>query len=253
MLSIICSAHLPQLNAAVYQRHIPSLKMDLTIFDPFWIHHYGQLNATEELHILHNGINHLRPLPGYQYTKLCVLGITPPDTVWMETVGFPLLRQLVLYGPKTRTLVSPQLIRLSQHSAFPQIRELGLLNWPRYTPPDAPSWSIMPLILAIADQLRLVETIRCADSFIEGECLVALVGRLMDTTTNQSPSKLKVVIVDCCSGITRRDCELIVASVEKLIVLVATRKRAIFGHFPDCSPVCVAKPIYSFQTYALPS
>jgi hypothetical protein len=78
----------------------------------------------------------------------------------------------------------------------------------------------MPLILAIADQLRLLETIRCADSFIEGECLVTLVKRLTDTTTNQSPSKLKKVIVDCCSGITRRDCELIAASVEKRIVYV---------------------------------
>jgi hypothetical protein len=219
-LSIICCAHLPQLDTTVHQRRLPSLKMDLITFEPFGIEWYGHSQATEELHILHNGINHLRQHPGFQYEKLRVLGITPPDNVWMETVGFPLLRQLVLYGPKTRTLVSPQLIKLSQHPDIPRIRELGLLNWPRYTPPDALSWSIMPLILAIADQLRLVETIRCADSFIEGECLVALVKRLTDATTNQSPSKLKVVIVDCCSGITRHDCELITASVEKLIVYV---------------------------------
>jgi hypothetical protein len=152
--------------------------------------------------------------------KLNVLGITPPDNVWIEALRFPLLRQFVLYGPKTRTLVSPQLTELSKHLDFTLITELGLLNWPMYTPPKEPSWSIMPLILTIVDKLRLVETIRCADSFIEGECLVTLVKLLTDTMTNQSPSKLKMVIVDCCSGITRHDCELVVASVEKLVVYV---------------------------------
>jgi hypothetical protein len=222
-ITIICSAHLPRLDTNLSsQRHpeVTSLKMDLTTFDSFWIIHYGHSSFTEELHVRHNGVNQLMRHPGFEYSKLRVLGITPPDNVWIEAVRFPLLQQLVLYGPKIRTVGSPELIKLSQHPDFPQVRELSLLNWPMYTPPNAPSWSIMPLILAIADKLRLVETIRCADSFIEGECLVTLVKLLMDTTANQSPSKLKTVIVDRCSGITQRDCELIAASVEKLVVYV---------------------------------
>jgi hypothetical protein len=219
-ITIICSAHLPQLNTNLYMRQVTSLKMDLTTFSSFGINYYGHICFVEELHILHNGVNHLLRHHGFEYYKLRVLGITPPDTVWVETVRFPLLRQLVLYGPKTQTLASPRLTKLSQHPCFHRISELSLLNWPMYTPPNAPSWSIMPLILAIADKLRLVETIRCADSFIEGECLVTLVKLLTDTTVNQTPSKLKMVIVDRCSGITQRDCELIAASVEKLVVYV---------------------------------
>jgi hypothetical protein len=218
--TIICSTHLPQLATSLCGRQATSLKMDLLTFDSFGINYYGYMQSLEELHIRHNGVNFLAQLGTAEGKKLRVLGITPPDNVWIETLRFPLLRQLVIYGPKTQTVATPQLLKLSQHPDFPRVRELGVLNWPMYTPPDAPSWSIMPLILAIADQLRLVETIRCANSFIEGECLVTLVKRLTDTTTNQSPSNLKMVVIDCCSGITRRDCELIAASVEKLVVYV---------------------------------
>jgi len=219
-LTIICSAHLRLLFANLYTVPVASLKMDLTTFNSFGINQFAHVDFVEELHILHNGVNRLAPHAPDSYKKLNVLGITPPEDVWMGSLRFPLLRQLVLYGPKTQTLTSPQLINLSQHPDFHRIRELGLLNWPMYTPRNGLSWSIIPLILAVADHLHLVETIRCVDSFIKGECLVTLVKRLTDTTANQSPSNLKTVIIDCCTGITRRDCELIAASVEKFIVYV---------------------------------
>ncbi|KIM21898.1 hypothetical protein M408DRAFT_333207 [Serendipita vermifera MAFF 305830] len=78
----------------------------------------------------------------------------------------------------------------------------------------------MPLILAISDKLRSVKVIRCVDSHIDGESLISLVSQLQKTGNNQINSKLSTVVIDCCTGITRVQCEQLAGLVEKLVIHV---------------------------------
>jgi hypothetical protein len=214
-------SRLLELNPSIHSKRpfLERLVMDLKDFEPFWVDCYFHERNLRELHVIHNGESAL-PERARRFLLLEVLGITPPDTEWLRIDRFPVLKHLVLHGPKNRAIISPSLVRLSQHASFHRIKNLEMQNWPLYKPTGTPPWSIMPLVLAIAEKLRHVEIIRCVNSFIEGECLVSLVKLLKDTNASQSPSRLNKVILDHCSGITRRDCEAIASSVEKLVVYV---------------------------------
>lgn len=221
-LTIISSENLPCLSPAFNHRSSPisTLKLDLTTFDDIGIGYYSNLLGVRELHIRHKGICTLQKYPAFESENLTVLGITPPDVVWIELVKLPVLHRLILYGPRSQTLEALSLASLVQHPDFHRVHELELQDWSRYTPANGASWTIIPLVLEIRDSLRMVEIIRCVDSFIEGECLVALVRLLKDTNANSIPSRLTTVVIDSCTGITRRDCEQIATLVEKLVVRV---------------------------------
>jgi hypothetical protein len=228
-LTIICPKPFCRPSMQLYGPIRPTqslkfLKMDLTAFTDISVEEYGPVGNLEQLHVLQDGISYLKRSYAAKptYLKLQILGLTPPDTdgPWIKDISLPSLKQLILYGPKSLTVGQPSLLGLAQHNDFHRIKELEFRNWPMYNPKGTPQWSIVPLILSIADHLRLVEIIRCVDSFIEGESLVTLVNLLINRNGNQTPSSLNKVIVDCCTGITRSDCEQIAEVLEKLVVQV---------------------------------
>lgn len=132
----------------------------------------------------------------------------------------PLLRLLILYGPKLHNIVAPSLFPLSEHPNFQNVVEFELRNWPIYKPTGTQEWSIMPIVLAIANNLRSIEIIRCIDSHIDGENFISLISQLKKTGDNQSPSEQKTIEIDCCTGITRMQCDQLATLVDKLVVHV---------------------------------
>ncbi|KIM22052.1 hypothetical protein M408DRAFT_29059 [Serendipita vermifera MAFF 305830] len=223
-LKIVRNSHLHGLQPEIHTRRSPPIErltLDLTSFDSFRIDYYFEATFIQEIHIIHNGSDTPQGRPA---SWLCpcleVLGITPPDTLWLENYRMPLLRLLILYGPKLHNIAASSLFPLSEHQDFQNAVEFELRHWPIYKPAGAQEWSIMLIVLAIANNLRSVEIIRCVDSHIDGENFISLISQLKKTGDDQNPSKLKTIDIDCCTGITRMQCDQLATLVDKLVVHV---------------------------------
>jgi hypothetical protein len=64
-----------------------------------------------------------------------------------------------------------------------------------------------------------IESLGCVDSVINGSELVKFVSGLKDTT-KATTSKLEHIVIDCCTGITRDQCDAVTALVGKMEVYV---------------------------------
>lgn len=195
------------------------LKFNLTNFHSFDIVGYLGPNL-QELHVYHNGVNTLsfndNPL---QLPKLKVLGITPPDTNFTDSLRLPRLAKIVIYGPKTTTINRLSLIRLTDGAHFKKIQELELRNWKNLKPNAGEEWGVMSILGEIVKQLRSISTLHFVDNQVDGNRLVDIISALKDTTQMED-SLLNKVVIDCCSGITRDDCEKIGTLVGKVEVFV---------------------------------
>jgi len=78
----------------------------------------------------------------------------------------------------------------------------------------------MPLVLNVADQLRGIETVRCVNSFIEGDRLVTLIKELKGNIEGQEPPRIRGVVINSCSGITQNDCDAMATCLEKLVIYI---------------------------------
>ncbi|KIM21891.1 hypothetical protein M408DRAFT_299763 [Serendipita vermifera MAFF 305830] len=65
--------------------------------------------------------------------------------------------------------------------------------------------------------MRSIVKLKCINSIIDGSSLVCLVKKLTSMEAS-STAALETVIIDCCSGVTREDCDAIRRLVKKMKV-----------------------------------
>ena len=202
------------------QPQLTYLKLDLTTFQPFDISGYLSPNLTE-FHLTHCGTNTLIENFGtVRLPKLKVLGVTPPDTNFTRHLKLPKLSNLILYGPKLSTIGIVSLAQFTVSSVFSTVRHLELRRWSLFTPSSGGQWSIMVILNDVVDTMRSIATLKCVDSYIDGRLLTDFVEALKNTSANMEGSLLETVVIDCCSKITRGDCEAIALLVGKTEVYV---------------------------------
>ncbi|KIM28719.1 hypothetical protein M408DRAFT_131809 [Serendipita vermifera MAFF 305830] len=201
------------------QPSLAYLRLNLTTFQPFDI--AGYLSPSlQELHIHHNGVNALSfSAASLQLPKLKVLGITPPDMTFTNSLRLPKLARIVLYGPKTLTIARVSLNQFANSEHFKRMRELELRDWKIFKRGSDDEWSVMNTFEEIVAQMRSISTLHLVDSHIDGTRLFDIIDTLKDTTQAED-SLMSEVVVDCCSGITRDECEAIANMVGKVEVCV---------------------------------
>ncbi|KIM28718.1 hypothetical protein M408DRAFT_329180 [Serendipita vermifera MAFF 305830] len=205
------------------QRSLAYLRLNLTTFQPFDVASYlGP--SLQELHIHHNGVNALSfSAASLQLPKLKVLGITPPDTGFTNSLRLPKLARIVLYGPKITTVNRVTLIASltqfvgSEH--FKRVRELELRDWKVFKPIGGDEWSVMSIFEEFVEEMHLISTLHLVDSYVDGTRLFDIIDTLMDTIQTEV-SMLNKVVVNFCSGITQEECEMISNIVAKVEVCV---------------------------------
>jgi hypothetical protein len=112
------------------------------------------------------------------------------------------------------------LTSLAGSPPFTKIREVELRSWSLFKPNGGDEWSIMAPLNEILEKMRSIVSLKCFDSYIDGGRLVGFVATLKDTVTNVKGSLLETVVIDCCSSITRDDCETVATMVGKMEVYV---------------------------------
>ena len=139
----------------------------------------------------------------------------PPDTGFVDLLVLQLLYKLIVYGPKRSNVQIISLIQLSNADNFKIARTLELQRWPLFRPKRTQKWDINQPISHIVENMHSIETWRIADSSIDGSKLLEVIQN-MKKETSTTGSKLETVMIDCCSGITRNQCEAIGQLVNKI-------------------------------------
>jgi hypothetical protein len=127
---------------------------------------------------------------------------------------------VVLYGPKLLTIAPISLMQLANSPVFRKVRDFELRSWSVFKPSGGEEWGVMLLLNEIVEKIRSIVTLKCVDSYIDGSRLVGLVATLKDTIANAEGSTLGTIVIDTCSGITRDDCEVVAAMMDKMEVYV---------------------------------
>jgi hypothetical protein len=201
------------------QTQVTCLKLDLNTAISFDMGAY-LIQSLQELHIKHRGSTTLlSPATPIRLPNLKVLGLTPTDTGFAQLIELPTLQTVILYGLKHVGDSFPSLAQFADIPSVQTIIKLELRDWVPPEDPPMPMWSIVTSLGEIIQKIRSVESLKCIDSFIQGARLVELITTLK-RPPNMVSSKLEHIVIDCCTGITRDQCDAIGQMVEKLEVCV---------------------------------
>ncbi|KAG8811217.1 hypothetical protein FRC17_002572 [Serendipita sp. 399] len=162
-------------------------------------------STLQVLRIRHTGVDNFPTLQSdVLLPHLRVLGITPLTKAIFEGVKAHSVQQLTLYGPKGTALVPPpwnSKIRLQL------VRILEFLDWarPRSVKGQA-GCEVVDAFCGWFPQMPEVTSLKFVDSYVDGE---RLLNHLKGWRDSNAPhiQKLKEITLDCCSGITRSECE----------------------------------------------
>jgi hypothetical protein len=216
-LEIIIKGHCIPVDSApsAIGQELVYLKLNMTTFEPFDLTTYLGPNL-EELHIRHDGMDSAsRSTTTLQLPQLKVLGVTPLDTDFANSLDLPALKKIILYGPRASEIPTLSLAQFADNPNFKSVRDIEVREWPLFKPKQEEEWCIMKLMGDIVEKMRSVESLRCVGSVIKGSELVKLVSALKDTTETTG-SKLEYVVLDCCTGITRDQSDEVSTLVGKL-------------------------------------
>ena len=206
------------LDLATRQPQVTILKLDMATFRPFNITQYLS-PSLQEVHITHDGLNSSLSTNQLHLPALKVLGVTPPDTGFVNSLVLPLLRKLILYGPKQSRVPIISLTQFSSTVNFKIARTLELRRWVLFRPPENHKWDITQPISDIVENILSFETLRIVDSAIDGSKLFKVIKNIKKET-RKTVSKLDTVVIHCCSGITRNQCDSIGQLVNKMEIYV---------------------------------
>ncbi|KIM22061.1 hypothetical protein M408DRAFT_324235 [Serendipita vermifera MAFF 305830] len=220
-LDIICKTqyHPPSLRLPEAQPQLTHLELHLKKFTSIDIAEYLVPNLIE-LHIVQSQTDIMSPPPiGLSLPKLKVLGVTPPNTGFACLLDLPMLEKVVLYGvQKSSPAVVMTLVHFANGIDLGRVRNLELRNWSysqRYW--GTFGQGAVGLITEVPDQMWSIVNLDCVESAIDGDSLVRLV---MSITEASTTTALETVIIDCCSGITRADCDAIWRLVTKMEIYI---------------------------------
>ncbi|KAG8799696.1 hypothetical protein FRC16_004566 [Serendipita sp. 398] len=178
-------------------------------------------STLQTLRILHSGQGLFPALQTSVFLpQLTTLEITPPLTSLFQSVNVVSLQHLTLYGPKGTATIAPTPppngSRLRLGTVF-QLEFRGWLNSTLVTRVTA--CSAVNTLRDWGAQMPRVKRLKFVDSHVDGAGLLELLKSWRSSTENSTWRGTEITI-DCCTGLTRSDCESLKEFVEKVKVFV---------------------------------
>jgi hypothetical protein len=178
------------------------------------------LESLEELYIL-QGISGSFPAleAGIQLPKVHTLGITPAAAVLLKNVEMARLRTLILHGSDNPDENIQAAEGDAADQAYRRLIRLEFRDWGNYdggnTNAGAVSW-----LEKTMSKMQGLQSIKFTDSFINGAALATFMDDAMRNNSGSMLKSLNEVTLSRVSGITRKQCDVLVELVPKLNIYV---------------------------------
>ncbi|KAG8823669.1 hypothetical protein FRC19_003379 [Serendipita sp. 401] len=174
------------------------------------------------LRILHSGQCRFLGVPASgRLPQLTTLEITPPLPSLFQSVNVRSLQHLTLYGPKGRATIAPTPPPNGSRLRLGTVVQLEFRSW--LNPILVTGLIACGAVTTLRDwgaQMPRVKRLKFVDSHVDGAGLLELLKSWRSSTENFTWPDLSEITLDCCTGLTRSDCESLKELVEKVNVFV---------------------------------
>ncbi|KAG8786860.1 hypothetical protein FRC15_010512 [Serendipita sp. 397] len=179
-------------------------------------------STLQTLQIRHSGQG---PFPAVQTSirlpQLTTLGVTPPLTSLFQAVNVHSLQQLTLYGPKGTATIAPTPPPNGSQLHLGTVVRLEFRYW--LNPTLITGLIACGAVNTLRDwgrQMPRVKTLKFVASHVDGKGLLELLKNWRSGVGSPIWPGLSEITIDCCTGLTRSDCESLKGFVEKVNVFV---------------------------------
>ncbi|KAG8758333.1 hypothetical protein FRC14_000234 [Serendipita sp. 396] len=178
-------------------------------------------STLQVLRIRHSGESQLPSVQGsICLPRLGVLGVTPPAASLFQAVDACRVQQLVLYGPRRTATVAPTSPAGNSKIRLQPVRYLEFRSW---LPPGwisgVRSCDVVVTFLDWVKQMPQVRKLKFVDSHVDGRRLLNLLRSWRVLEDSTGPQQWEITL-DCCTGITRYECDELKGLVKKINVFV---------------------------------
>ncbi|KAG8752752.1 hypothetical protein FRC14_006738 [Serendipita sp. 396] len=179
-------------------------------------------STLQTLQIRHSGQS---PFPAVQTSvllpQLTTLEVTPPLTRLFQAVNVRSLQQLTLYGPKGTATIAPTPPPNGSRLRLETVVQMEFRSW--LNPILVTGLTACGAVNTLRDwgaRMPRVRSLKFVDSHVDGVGLLDLLKSWRSSTESSTWPDLSEITIDCCTGLTRSDCESLKEFVEKVNVFV---------------------------------
>ncbi|KAG8833416.1 hypothetical protein FRC18_003664 [Serendipita sp. 400] len=174
------------------------------------------------LRILHNGQGLFPAVQtNTRLPQLTTLEVTPPLTSLFQAVNVRSLQQLTLYGPKGTATIAPIPPPNGSQLRLETVVQLEFRSWLNpilFT--GLTACGAVTTLRGWGTQMPRVKRLKFVDSHVDGNGLLELFKSWRSNVESPIWPELSEITIDCCTGLTRSDCESLEEFVEKVNVFV---------------------------------
>ncbi|KAG8833415.1 hypothetical protein FRC18_003663 [Serendipita sp. 400] len=153
--------------------------------------------------------------------QLTTLEVTPPLTSLFQAVNVRSLQQLTLYGPKGTATIAPTPPPNGSRLRLETVVQLEFRSWLKSKlVTRVTACGAVTTLRGWGTQMPRVKRLKFVDSHVDGAGLLDLLKSWRSSTENSTWPDLSEITIDCCTGLTRSDCESLKQFAEKVNVFV---------------------------------
>ncbi|KAG8845182.1 hypothetical protein FRB91_002001 [Serendipita sp. 411] len=192
-----------------------------TLSYPFSPHHLLP-STLQTLRILHSGQGLFPAVQGnIRLPQLTTLEVTPPLTSLFQAVNVRSLQQLTLYGPKGTAMIAPAPPPNVSRLRLGTVVQLEFRSWLNpILVTGLTACGAVTTLRGWGTQMPRVKRLKFVDCHVDGVGLLDLLKSWRSSTESSTWPDLSEITIDCCTGLTRSDCESLKEFVEKVNVFV---------------------------------
>ncbi|KAG8758332.1 hypothetical protein FRC14_000233 [Serendipita sp. 396] len=172
----------------------------------------------QTLCVRHSGQSYFRTVANVHLPHLNTLEITPPIASLFESIDAPSLQQLNLCGPQSIAILIPIPPADGSKIRLQSVKQLEFHNW--LDPILIRGLKTCDAVNTLRDwsaQMPQVRRLKFLDSYVDGNGLLDLLWSLKHENV-LAGAGLEEITLDCCTGITRYECEELKELVGKVNV-----------------------------------
>ncbi|KAG8821498.1 hypothetical protein FRC19_007709 [Serendipita sp. 401] len=201
--------------------NLTQLSIEAEVYEYTFNPHLSFVPTLQTLRIRHSGQNHFPTMQNaVRLPHLTTLEVTPPSTSLFQVADAQYLQQLILCGPKRTATVAPTSPAGNSKIRLQPVRYLEFRSW---LPPGlisgVRSCDVVATFLDWVKQMPQVRKLKFVDSHVDGRRLLNLLRSWRVLEDSTGPQQWEITF-DCCTGITRYECDELKRLVEKINVLV---------------------------------
>ncbi|KAG8848322.1 hypothetical protein FRB91_010934 [Serendipita sp. 411] len=178
-------------------------------------------STLQELRVRHSGQGHFPAMQSdVSLPYLAILEITPPTTSIFQTVKVRSLQQLILCGPKRTATVAPNSPPNESKLRLGSVVHLEFRSWLDPTLiAGVTACDAVNILRSWGTQMPLVRRLKFVDCYVDGKELLDVLKSWRNGDGPKGPVPWEITL-DCCTGITRSQCEDLWEMVEKFNTFV---------------------------------